>query len=133
MSQENVETVRRAFEHFDATGEVHRESLDPDFVWDMSTASEWPEDQTYEGIEAVERFLRDWLEAWDEWHQEVESLHDAGDKVVAIMHQRGRAKGTGMAVEMSYAQVITFRDGMQIRSQMYVDRSEAFAAAGLRE
>jgi hypothetical protein len=38
MSQGNVEIVRRGFEHYTTTGEVSRENMDPEFVWDMSTA-----------------------------------------------------------------------------------------------
>lgn len=125
--------VRRAFDHFNETGTLSREGVDPHFVWDMSTAHDWPESATYEGIEGVERFLRDWVGAFDDWQQEVQSLHDAGDKVVAVMRQSGRAKGTGMPLDMAYAQVITFRDGLQVRMQMFQTRSEAFAAASLRE
>jgi len=43
MSQENVEIVRRGFEHFQATGESLPEFVDPEFVWDMSTFRGWPE------------------------------------------------------------------------------------------
>jgi hypothetical protein len=32
MSQENVEVVRRGFEHFEATGEFPPETVDPEFV-----------------------------------------------------------------------------------------------------
>ena len=37
MSQENVERLRRGFEHFMATGEYLAENTHPDFVRDMST------------------------------------------------------------------------------------------------
>ena len=38
-----------------------------------------------------------------------------------------------MPVEMSFAQVWTLRDGKQARMEMYSDRDEALAAAGLSE
>ena len=38
-----------------------------------------------------------------------------------------------MPVEMSFAQVFTFRDGKRARMEMYSDRNEALEAAGLRE
>jgi len=77
--------------------------------------------------------LRAWLAAREDWRLEVESLHDAGDKVVAVVRQQGRAKATGMRVDMTFAQVVTVRDGQQVRMQMYADPSEAFDAVGLSE
>ena len=133
MSEENVQIVQRGFEHFEATGGFPPDAVDPEFVWDMSTFRGWPEEQTYPGVEGGERFLRAWLAAWEDWRLEVESLHDAGDKVVAVVRQQGRAKATGMRVDMTFAQVITVRDGQQVRMQMYADPSEAFEAVGLSE
>lgn len=52
MSAENVEIVRRGYVHFAETGEPS-ELIGPGFVWDMSTFRNWPERQTYEGIEGV--------------------------------------------------------------------------------
>jgi hypothetical protein len=61
MSQENVEIVRRRYEHFAATGDYLAETHALDFVWDMSKFRDWPEQQTYEGVEGARVFLRDWL------------------------------------------------------------------------
>jgi ketosteroid isomerase-like protein len=133
MSQENVEVVRRGYEGFAATGVINPDITARDFVWDMSNFHGWPEQQTYEGTEEVQGFLRDWMGAWDDWELEAEALHDAGDKVVAMMSQRGRSKAAGMPVEMSFAQVWTLRDGKQIRMDMYSDRDEALRATGLRK
>lgn len=133
MSQENVELVRQALEYFKATGEFSPDLAAPEFVWDMSTFRGWPEENTYEGLEGAQRFMRDWLAAWDDWQFDVESFHDAGDKVVAIVRQQGRATATGMPVDMTFAQVFTLRHGKQVRTQLYVDPSEALEAVGLRE
>jgi len=133
MSQENVEVVRRGYEHFLGTGELLEEIIDPEFVWDMSTFRDWPEQHTYQGVEGVRRFISDWVEAWDDWELEVESLHDAGDQVVAIMYQHGRSKATGLPVDMHFGQVWTIRDGKQFHMQMYASPEEALEAAGLRE
>jgi ketosteroid isomerase-like protein len=133
MSQENVEIVRRGYEQFVATGRVVGELASPDFVWDMSNFHGWPEQQAYEGIAGAEAFLRDWAAAWDDWELEVEALHDAGQKVVGLMRQRGRSKSAGMIVDMSFAQVWTFRDGKQTRMEMFSDRDEALKAVGLED
>ncbi len=133
MSQENVEVIRRAYEHFLATGELLEETIHPDLVWDMSTFRGWPERQIYEGIEGTMEFVRDWTDAWEDWTIKLEELHEAGDKVVAIAYQRGRSKTTGLPVEMHFAQLWTLRDGKQVRMNMYADPEEALAAAGLAE
>lgn len=133
MSQENVELVRDGYERFAASGRFVAEITSPDFVWDMSNFHGWPEQQTYEGADEARAFLSDWATAWDDWEAEVDALHDAGEKVVAILRQRGRAKASGVPVEMTLAQVWTIRDGKQVRSDMYSDPAEALKAAGLEE
>jgi len=133
MSQENVEVVRRGYERFAATGRFVEEIITPDFVWDMSNFHGWPEQQAYEGAEGARAFLSDWAAAWEDWELEVDALHDAGDKVVAILRQRGRSKTGGIVVEMSLAQVWTMRAGKQARSDMYSDPDEALKAVGLAE
>jgi uncharacterized protein len=131
MSAENVEIVRRGYEEFLATGEPVERLMAPDFVWDMSTFHNWPERQTYEGAAGAREFLADWVTAWEDWRLEVGDLLDAGDDVVAIVHQSGRSKTTGLEVDMDFAQVWTIKDGKQTRMRMYADPDEALRAAGL--
>ena len=97
----------------------------------MSNFLGWPEQQVYEGAEGGRSFLTDWTSAWDEWELEIEALHDAGERVVAVMRQRGRSKATGMPVDMLFAQVWTLRGGEWMRMEMYSDPSEALEAVGL--
>ena len=132
MSQENVEIVREGLQQFRATGELSEDTA-ADFVWDMSNFHGWPEQQVYEGVEGARSFLTDWASAWNEWELEIEALHDAGERVVAVMHQRGRSKGTGVQVDMLFAQVWTLRGGEWMRMDMYSDSSEALKAVGLEE
>src|SRR6478672_4688797 len=115
MSQESVEIVRRGYEHFQATGDLHAQSAAPDFVWDMSKFGGVVDQQVYEGLEATRSFIQDWNDAWAHWEIEVDRFHDAGDQVVAVVRQRGRSKTTGMPVEMLFAQVWTVRDGRETR------------------
>ncbi len=133
MSQENLAIIARAYEHFRDTGEFEEERFHPDFVWDLSNYTGWPEQQTYTGIEGATRFMNDWIDAWDDWEWEVRSLHDTEDKVVAVMHQSGTSKSTGVRVEMDFAQLFTLKDGKQIRMQMYDDPDEALEAVGLHK
>ena len=131
MSAENVEIVRSGYEEFLATGEPVERLMAPEFVWDMSTFGNWPERQTYEGPEGAREFLSDWVSAWEDWVLEVRDLIDAGDHVVAIVHQSGRSKATGLEVDMDFAMVWTLEDGKQTRMRMYADPEDALRAIGL--
>jgi ketosteroid isomerase-like protein len=133
MSLENVEVVRRGWEHFLATGEPLDEISAPDFVWDMSTFRGWPEQPYYEGTDEVRRFFREWMEPFDDWRIDVQALHDAGEKVVSVCRQTARARTSGMPIEMNFAMVFTLRNGLQTRMQMYADPDEALKAVGLQE
>jgi len=131
MSGEDVELVRRAYAHTQATGQVYAERFAPGFVWDMSNYEGWPEQQRYEGADGAQRFLDDWTGAWDDWELEIQEIYGAGDKAVVVVHQRGRARTTGMALDMRFAQVWTIRDGRFTRMDMYSDPSDALKALGL--
>jgi ketosteroid isomerase-like protein len=124
----NLDLVRGGYERFGATGELQADILAPEFVWDMSHFLGWPEEQTYEGIEATRAFLTTWADTWDDWKLELESLQEAGDHVLAIVRQSGRAKTSGMQVDMRFAQLWTIRDGKQARMDMYSEVDEAIRA-----
>ena len=128
---QNVEIVRDGYERFRATGRFVAELAAPEFAWDMSHFHGWPEDQVYEGVEGAEAFLREWAAAWDDWQLDVEALHEAGEKVVALLRQRGRSRASGMLVDMSLAQFWTLRDGKETRMDMYSSQVEALEAVGL--
>ena len=127
MSQENVEIVRRSYEHFMANGEL---LAGADLVWDVSNLG-WPDQQIYLGVDGARQFNAEWAGAWDGWEVEVEEYIDAGERVVVLLRQRGRSKATGIPVDMRFAQVWTFRDGQAIRMQMYASPDDALEDAGL--
>jgi ketosteroid isomerase-like protein len=130
MSQENVESIRRGYEHFRATGEVRAH---PDLVWDVSRLG-WPDTQIYFGAEGANRFIAEWADAWGGWEIAAEDFIDAGESVVVIVSQRGRSKATGIPVDMRFAQVwSSFREGAAIKMQMYSSVDEALEAVGLGE
>jgi ketosteroid isomerase-like protein len=89
--------------------------------------------ETCVGVGEANKWLADWLEGFEHWSIDVEEVFDAGDRVVTIARQRASAKHGGPEVEMRFAQVWTFRDGLVARVEMYADRDDALEAAGLRE
>src|SRR6476620_3701346 len=131
MSAEYVELIRQGYEEFAEGSPLREDAATSDFVWDMSKFSGWMEQPLYAGIAGMEAFLADWTEAWESWQLELEALHDGGEKIVAVCNQHGRAKLTGMPLDMRFAQVWTFRDGLRSRMEMYSDVEEALRAAGV--
>jgi ketosteroid isomerase-like protein len=89
------------------------------------------ERQVYVGAQGADDFFAEWGSAWDDWEVEIEALHDLGDKVPAIVKQRGRSKLSGIPAEMQIAHVWTFRDRKYTRMEMYADPAEALKAVGL--
>ena len=131
MSQENVETLRDAYEWVRVNGTFPAHLVAPDFIWDMSRFEGWPDRQIYEGVQGTEDFFADWGSVWDSWEPAVEAMHDVGDKVVAILRVRGRSKMSATPIEMPMAHVVTFRDGKQTRTDNYSRPHEALKAVGL--
>jgi ketosteroid isomerase-like protein len=133
MSEENVIRVREGFDHFASTGRPAPDLLSPGFVWDMSNFAGWPEQQTYEGGDEIQGFLRSWTSVWDDWRLELDEVLDAGDQVVTLARQSGVSKSTGLSVEMSFAMVWSLANEKMIRMDMYSDRAMALRTAGLSE
>ena len=92
MSQENVEIIRRGYEHFTTSGGDIR--AHPDLIWDVSNLG-WPEQQIYHGPEGAMQFNAEWAAAWDDWEMLPEDYIEAGERVVVILIQRGRSKEHG--------------------------------------
>jgi ketosteroid isomerase-like protein len=110
-----------------------RETVHPDFVWDVTTFRGAVNPGTFVGVEEINEWLAEWIEGFEDWSIDIEEAFDAGDLVVTIVRQHGVAKHGGPPVEMRFGQVWTFRDGLVARMNMYADRDEALEAAGLSE
>jgi ketosteroid isomerase-like protein len=134
VSHENVEVVRAAFEALSEGGvDALAEFSHPEINW---RAIEGAPDDVGEmnGIEAACRYVQDWYDTFDDFNSEPEELIDVGDgRVVAVIHNTGRAKISGIPTELRYAALYTIRDGKLVRVREYATRTEALRAAGLEE
>jgi hypothetical protein len=140
VSRENVELARGYVESFLAgTSESAREDMlseqtegwDPEIELDASAIPVLDIAGVYRGTDAVQRFWREWLTAWETFRFEYK-LVDAGDRVVMLVDARMRGRSTGIDVPFGkVAWVFTYRSGLVIRAKLYMDQSEALKAAGL--
>jgi ketosteroid isomerase-like protein len=130
MSQENVEIVRGAFEHFERTGEPLLETLHPEVeVFDHDI----PDAGVYRGREGYVQWLADWSEAWGSFRLEPLRWIDAGDQVIFVFQLVATGKGSGVEVKRRDAMVLTLRDRMTIRVDYYNNEEQALEAVGLSE
>ena len=142
MSQENVEAVERAVV---AVNETYRTGdtrpwrrfveaeCDPEIVLDAPAAAftegEW------RGHDGAVGFVANQMEVLDGMWLRVDEyieVDDAGVIVVAITFG-GRARHSGIEVELHPFHVFRRRDGRTVRWQIFQKREEALEAAGRRE
>ena len=126
MSQENVETVRRAYEAFNRAGvDALLEHFHPDAEYDI-TAAIGPYAGMYNGRAAIRHFLESYLESWEYVQMEPEDFIEVGgDHVVVLLRLHMRGKGSGLGVEARTTNVWTVRDGKAVRVAVYNDKVEA--------
>ena len=124
-----MEIVRAAHQQF-ARGDSTLNGVAGHF--ELVTFRDDPDAGTYRGV-AARRWLTEWHDSYDEITIESTEMIDAGDQVLAGMIQRGRPRGGRAMVEERSWQVVTFRDGVVIRVEAFLDRTQALEAAGLRE
>jgi ketosteroid isomerase-like protein len=143
MSQENVEIVRRGWDLFTERIDQGDPATASDAAFDqglfaptstLTPAREVPPHKTYVGREGYAEFLRAWLEDFMEWRIGLEKIIDPGDdRVVAVVRQSARGKGSGAPVELQFTIVYTLKDGQIIGERHYLDVREALEAVGLSE
>jgi ketosteroid isomerase-like protein len=133
MSQENVEVVRRWYDLFQR-GDWESAVGDADPEIEIIEPQGVVGSRRYHGHEGLVEALRGWPSQWDDFQVELVQIIDAGpDQVVSLTRHHARGKGSGVEVERELAYLMTFRDAMAIRWEMFLTLAEALEAAGLRE
>ena len=131
MSQENVEIVRLMYEAFGrGDGDAALACFDPEVVMD---ASHRVDGRIGHGHQELVSILAEWLGAWDDWREEIESVRDLGDRVLVTSTQRGRGKGSGVEWENRFAMLYEMQGGKITRWTIYDNLRQALEAAGLSE
>jgi ketosteroid isomerase-like protein len=122
-----LEELRRSLEainrrDWDAAMAVYR----PDAVWDNSAGGLG----IFEGRDAIRGFIEDWWAAYEDFEQRLERFCDLGSGVTfGVVLARARLPGTGGFIELRYAAVATWGDGLIRRNTLYTDLDQARAAA----
>ena len=138
MSQENVETLREAYEllntRFGALkgGEIDDllAFFDPEVVIEMVDA---PDPDTYHGHDGVRRWFNDAFGPWAAIHIEAEDFKEAGPWTIALLHTSLRGEASGVELGLSTAAFHQFRGGRILLDHVYLDRDEGLQAFALKE
>ena len=132
MSQENVEIVRDGYTRYNAG-----ERIPGLWFWhpdaEYHVAREDPDSTVHRGIDAIRQQFASWHEAYPDLRVEVLDARAIGDQVFLWVRFVGHGAASGIPLEMELAHLYTMRDGKAVKVVEYMDRNEAFEAAGLEE
>ena len=123
----DVETVQRGYEAWNR-GELISDLLHPEIRW--SPGEEAPEAGDFVGRDGFVAFVNSWSESFGDFHLEPEEMIVSGDSVIVKVRQSGRARGSGVVLDISTVHVWTIRDGVAVGWAAYRNQREALAAIG---
>ena len=132
MSRENVDLLERFFEAGAADDtDALLPFLPEDVVWHPPRG--WIEASEYRGHAGAREAMEVFTEHFEDYHVEVDQLIDTGDKVVALLHQVGRPRGSEQEFRHPWAAVQgDFRpDGTIGETWFFTTSAEALEFAGL--
>jgi hypothetical protein len=130
VSERNVRLVKEAAEVMGRHGlEATLSYFHPDIEW---IVPEWLEGETFRGHEGVRRAFGLMDEVFDHYRLDLEKVIDCpGDRVVALLYQRGLIKGTDSEIEQQIAYDVEIHDDLATRILVYTRWNDpALKAAG---
>jgi ketosteroid isomerase-like protein len=136
MSQENVETVRRAIAAWNADNlDAALAELDPDVEWHPSIEPGLEgKATTYRGHDGARRAWREYRgEAWERLTSRPQEVRDLGESVLLLGQIDITARTTGIEFSQELGELFEFRGGKIVRVRDFLTHAEALEAAGLSE
>jgi ketosteroid isomerase-like protein len=137
MSRENVEIIRRHYEAFnrrdlDTAAQYHHPDIEvyPGAIGpDTDTGSRG----RFGGRAEVREFFEALFNTWETVTVELEEIVEGGgDRVLGVEQWHTRGRG-GIEVGTKIFDLYTFRDGLVVRVDGFLDKAVALRAAGLSE
>lgn len=130
MPNRNVELAR------DALDAMNRRDLDwliahcdPDVEMHMHGVAGEP--VLYIGASGIRDYFSDMAEIWESIEFSAEDIRDLGERVLIIIANRLRGRGSGLDVEASVGCVFELRGGVVTEMRSYSEVADALAAVGL--
>ena len=121
--------MQGAYDAFDrGEANVLFDLLDPEIEWQAIEDTE-----AKHGVEGVLESVGAWFQVWDDFHIEPEEFIDQGDRVIAVVKERGRVPGSQEVVSQRFFQVWTMSQGRIVAFREYKTKREALEAVGLSQ
>jgi len=136
MSQENVKTVQRVVEAWNADDlDAFLAELDADVVWHPAIQPGLEgRATTYRGHEGARKIWRqDRGDAWERLTNRPEEFRDLGESVLALGQIDLTARVTGIEFSQEVGEVFDLRAGKIVRIRDFLTHAEALEAVGMRE
>jgi ketosteroid isomerase-like protein len=125
LRQGNAAANRRDFD-------VALRTFDPGIEW--SPAQIFPDpDPTYYGHDGYREVWRLLLDAFEDLRLDPKEVLDLGDHLLITTEISGHGTGSGVSIRQRMFLLYTLRQGLVVREDDFLDRSEALEAAGLSE
>src|SRR5437764_13817650 len=115
MTEANVATLRRGYEALNR-GDVSEVMalIDDEITWDPGELT--PDSASATGGRAgFESLIRSWIEAFDHFRIEPVDVLEHPPFLVAVVHQSGRGRASGLDIAIEIAHVWTVGDGRAVR------------------
>jgi ketosteroid isomerase-like protein len=130
MSPENVDLARRNSEAFQrGDWEALAASLDPHVLLRLDPT--WPEQRIY-GRAATLDFYRSSRESLGP-DSSIEKITDLGDRLLIQVRWATRGHRSGIEADLTWSEVVTYRDGYIVFVEYFLDHRDALEAVGLEE
>jgi ketosteroid isomerase-like protein len=135
VSRQNVEVIRSAYERW-AAGGATAEAIPVDIYtedveWDLSAYPLVDLPTRGRGRDNLLDTFAKYLTGWRDYHPEVREFIDAGEHVIAVLHEQARIADSDVILEHDVFQVWTLRDGLVVKWRVFQTREEALQAVGL--
>src|SRR3954447_23889534 len=131
MSQENVDRFVEGIEAFNRNDiEGVLRGMDPEVKFEHRLADLQGK---FVGVEAVRGWFADLDDYFEPGRIDCSDIRDLGERVLALGTVRAIGRESGVATELPYTVVATFKDGRITHFTDFADREKALEAAGLRE
>jgi ketosteroid isomerase-like protein len=132
MSEANVDIVRRYYQVWNDGGiDAARAFWSDEIEW--HDAPEMPDSGVYQGAESVAAHFRDLSGVLGEMEVHVDRVSPAGDEVLVLLLVHLDAQRGGLLLDGPIYETVRVEDGKISRIRLFLDKQNAFEAAGLSE
>jgi ketosteroid isomerase-like protein len=130
MESANVTVLRQLEEFLNARNlDAYVELVDPEAEWHV--AREDPDTGVHHGRIQIRGYLERWIDTFSDLQTHMEETHDAGDRVLAVLHMQGHGSESGAPFDQRVNFLFSLREGLVTKVEEFFDHGEALSAAGL--